>query len=102
MEDGIPDSTEMKVAVKMEDAKVGLGSKETKTVIPLQQKRGSKFSEGADNGVSKSNEARVPSKREEDDEEEEEHNLLKEDSLQGNHKTGIQLDEDTEIDESQV
>lgn len=101
MEDGIPDSPEMKSAVKMEDAKVELDSKEAKTVMPLQQKRGSKFSDGADNGVSKSNEACVSSKREQDDDEEEEHNLV-EDNLQGDNKTEIQLDEDTEIDESQV
>lgn len=109
MEDGVPGSSEKKGDVKTEDAKDESDSKETKTVTTSQQKihPSSELSEGANNGLSKAKAVSVSSKREIDDEEdeeeeEEEHNLGKDDSLQEDQKTGIQLEEETEIDESQV
>lgn len=109
LEDGVPGSSEKKGDVKTEDAKDESDSKETKTVTTSQQKihPSSELSEGANNGLSKAKAVSVSSKREIDDEEdeeeeEEEHNLGKDDSLQEDQKTGIQLEEETEIDESQV
>jgi hypothetical protein len=101
-EDGIPDSAEKKAVVKTEDVKVESDLKEFKQNIRSDPE----ISEGADNGGSKSNEVTVPANKEgeddEDDEEEEEHDLVKDDGLQEDHKAGIQLEEETEIDESQV
>lgn len=101
-EGGISDPAEKKAAAKVDDVKVESDSKEVKNVMLSQQK----YLLAPDNEGPKSNSDRVPAKKEEeeddDDEEEEEHDLVKGDGLQGDHKAGIQLEDETEIDESQV
>lgn len=111
MEDGVSDPTETKAVAKMEDVKVESDSKEIKSVIVSQEKHlpRPEISKGADNRGSNSNAVSVPASKEEEDdeedeeeEEEEEHDMAKGDSLQEDQKASIQLEEETEIDESQV
>ena len=100
-EDGSPDSAEKKAVVKTEDVKVESDSKE----IKQKNVSGSKISDGAGSRVLKSNEVSVPAKKQEEDdeeEEEEEHDMVKDNGLQEDHKADIRLEEETEIDESQV
>ncbi|KAG0573424.1 hypothetical protein KC19_VG177600 [Ceratodon purpureus] len=102
-EDRLPDSAVKKAVVKTEDVKVEADSQEIKQKFCSDPE----ISEGADGG-SKFNEVSVPANKveegDEDDEEEEEqeHDVVKDDGQHDDHKAEIQLEEETEIDESQV
>jgi len=107
LEDGVSDPTEKKAVAEMEDVKVESDSKETKSVMVSQKKH--LPGPGISKGVSKSNAVSVPPNKEDEDdeddeeeEEDEEHAMVKGDSLQEDQKAVIPLEEETEIDESQV
>lgn len=108
LEDVVSDPTEKKAVAKVE-----ADPKETKDVVVSQPKPppGSGMSKGAETRASKSNAISAPAVKEEEDdeddeddedEEEEEHALVKAGGLQEDLTSGIKLEEETEIDESQV